>query len=160
MKEGRTRGFQVGRMGQKAGFTFVEVLAALLFLAVVVPTIVSALSLSTRASEVAERGGMAAQLAENKLNEMLLADAWQTAQATGGDCGVDFPNFRWQLTQTPWTTDSASNMTELKVEVFYKVQGRERAATMNTLVNTLTASSATGSSKGSGTTTTGGTSRP
>lgn len=133
--------------GERA-FTFVEVLAALLFLAVVVPTIVSALSLSNRASEVAERGTAAGQLSENKLNEMLVHDAWQTASATSGDCGADWPNYRWQLTQTAWSTDSASNMTELKVEVFYKLQGVERSVAVNTLVNTLAAS---------GTTTTSGT---
>lgn len=137
------------RPGGQRGFTFVEVLAALLFLAVVIPTIVSALSLSNRASEMTERGAAAGELAENKLNEMLVNDAWQTAQATSADCGPDWPGYRWQLTQTPWATDSAANMTDLKVEVFFKVQGVERGVAVDTLVNTLTASAATTTTSGS-----------
>ena len=97
------------RLGTAGGFTFVEILAALVFLAVVIPTIVSALSLSSRASELTERGGMAGQLAENKLNEMLTADAWQSAgNMASGDCGTDFPGYHWEITQTPWTGGGAS----------------------------------------------------
>ncbi len=149
-EEGSSFKTQKSKTGGTGGFTFVEVLVALLFLAVVVPTIVSALSLSNRAGELAERGGTAGQLAENKLNEMLVNDAWQSAQGASGDCGTDWPGYRWQLTQTPWATDSASNMTELKVEVFFKVQGTERSVAVNTLVNTLTSSTTTSTTGGTG----------
>ena len=147
-------GFRRAPRRQRAGgFTFVEILAALLFLALVIPAIVTALSLSGRAGEMTERGGAAAQLAENKLNEMLVGDTWQTAPAGSGDFGTDWPNYRWQLTQTPWTTDSASSMTELKMEVFFKVQGAERSVELTTLVNTLTSSSTATTATGTGRTT-------
>lgn len=149
------RGSRRRRVG---GFTFVEILAALMFLALVIPAIVTALSLSGRAGELTERGEAAAQLAENKLNEMLVGDAWQTASGGSGDFGPDWPDYRWQLTQTPWTTDSASAMTELKVEVSFKVQGVEHSATLSTLVNTLTSTTSTNSTSATGTGT-GGTTR-
>src|SRR6266481_7750029 len=52
-------------------FTLVEVLVAMTFLGILVPVIVSALSVATRASVSAERTTLAAQLAENKLSELL-----------------------------------------------------------------------------------------
>ena len=138
---------------QRAGFTFVEVLAAMLFLAIVVPAIVTALTISNRASEVTDRGTTAGQLAANKLNEMLIGSAWQGASNAGGDCGADFPGYRWQLTQEPWTGDAAAAMTQLKVEVFFQVQGTERSVALTTLVNTLatsTTTTTTGTSGGAG----------
>ena len=182
------RPFQRSRRAQTGGFTFVEILAALVFLAVIVPTIVSALSLSSKASELTERGGAAGQLAENKLNEMLTADAWQSAGNTAsGDCGADFPGYRWEMTQTPWTgggssgtlgtssgggtspstgttgstaTSTSGNtstsvnttVTEMKVTVYFKVQGEERSVALSTLVNALVSASATSSTTPGGTT--------
>ena len=174
------RDFRGGRRWKHAGgFTFVEILAALMFLAVVVPAIVTALTLSNKASEVTERSAAAGELAENKLNEMLTADAWQTGGTMAGDGGADWPGYRWELTQSPWTggsvasggTSSASTsssssigsglstgsssggstasnagnttLTELKVSVFFKVQGVERSVSLSTVVNSLTSSGAT-----------------
>ncbi len=137
---------------RRAGFTFVEVLAAMLFLAIVVPAIVTALTLSNRASEMTDRGTTAAQLAENKLNEMLIGNAWQGQASAGGDFGADFPGYRWQLTQEPWTGDSAASMTQLKIEVFFPTQGAEHSVALTTLANTLATSTntSTGTSGGSG----------
>ena len=137
---------------RRAGFTFVEVLAAMLFLAIVVPAIVAALTLSNRASEMTDRGTTAGQLAENKLNEMRIGNAWQGAANTGGDCGADFPGYRWEMTQEPWTGDTAAAMTQLKVEVFFKTQGAEHSVALTTLVGTqTTAATSTGTSTLGGT---------
>lgn len=139
------------RRDPRAGFTFVEVLAAMLFLAIVVPAILTALTLSNRASEMTDRGTTAGQLAENKLNEMLIGGAWQGASNTGGDCGADFPGYRWELTQEPWTGDTAAAMTELTVEVFFKTQGAEHSVTLTTLAtNPTTNTSGTGTAGGTG----------
>lgn len=150
----------------RSAFTLVEILASLLFLAIAVPAIVGALGLASRTSEVAERESLAGNLAENKLNEMLVDNAWQSAAQSNGDFGADFPFYRWQMSNQTWTgvsaaaTPSTSNtgtgspgtsgMTELSVEVFYPVQGSEHSVRLTTLVNT--------SSSTTGTTTTTGTS--
>ena len=157
------------------GFTFVEVLAALMFLALVVPAIVTALTLSNKASEWTERSGAAGALAENKLNEMLTADAWQAAGSmAAGDCGPDWPGYRWEMTQNTWSGGSVggssgvssppastatagasttantniagtgtTTLTELKITVFFKVQGVERSVALTTVVNSLTPSGTT-----------------
>lgn len=139
----------------KAGFTFVEVLAAMLFLSIVVPAILTALTISNRASEMTDRGTTAGLLAENKLNEMLIGNAWQGASNTGGDCGAEFPGYRWELTQEQWTGDTVAAMTQLKVEVFFKTQGTEHGVALTTLVNNPTTSIT-----GTGTGTSGGTGLP
>src|SRR5438309_1626171 len=59
----------VSALKARGGFTFVEVLAALTFLAILVPTLLGALSIANRASVMAERSAIAGQLGENKLNE-------------------------------------------------------------------------------------------
>ena len=154
---------------RRGGFTLVEILASLLFLAIAVPAIVGALGLASRTSEVAERGSLAGSLAENKLNEMLLDNAWQSVAQSNGDCGADFPYYHWQMSTQTWTglnntgtgtgatstntstgSTGISGLTELSIEVFYPVQGSEHSVRLTTLVNT--------SSTTSGTTTTTGTS--
>ena len=145
-------------------FTLVEVLASLLFLAIAVPAIVGALGIASRTSEIAERSSLAGGLAENKLNEMLVDNAWQNAAQSNGDCGADFPFYRWQMSTQPWAggtgttatgntpgATTGSNLTELSVEVFYPVQGSEHSVRLTTLVNA--SSAATGTT----TSTTGGT---
>lgn len=143
------------RRTSKGGFTLLEVLAALMFLAIVVPVIVEALSTSGRVSELSTRRAVALELAENKLNEEVIGNGYQT-DSGGGDFGTDYPNYRWQMTQDSWTGDSVNTMTQITVEVFFPVQGREQSVKLSTLVNpsattTLTPlPSGTGASNGSG----------
>ena len=116
------------------GFTLIEILAALLFLAILIPAIVSGLSLANRASVIAERSSIASELAENKLGELLIDDAWTTAVAKG-DFGKDWPGYRWELSKATWSVD---DMIELRLDVYFPVQGRERSVRFGTLVSATT----------------------
>ena len=60
-----------------AGFTLVEVLAALLFLAIVIPTAVEALHMATLSGEVAARKSVAARVADRILNEAIVMTNWK-----------------------------------------------------------------------------------
>jgi type II secretory pathway pseudopilin PulG len=120
---------------RRGGFTFIEVLAALLFLAIVIPAIVTGLTVSNRAAVIAERGSTAIQLAENKLSEIMATDDWQSSESSG-DFGEDWPGFRWELKHGTWPEDA---MTELTISVFFQVQGEERHVDLSTLASeTLT----------------------
>ncbi len=125
------------------GFTLVEVLAALMFLAILVPAIVGGLTLGNRISVLSERKAIAAELAENKLNEQLVGNSWQSSSSNTGDFGAGYPGFRWQATQQNWRGDSTNTMTELAMEVFFPVQGKEHSVRLTTLVNPNAQSSAT-----------------
>jgi type II secretory pathway pseudopilin PulG len=129
------------------GFTFVELLAAMMFLAILVPVIIEGLTVANRASVVAERSALAAELGENKLNELTLDGAWTSTPATSGNFGQDYTGYRYQLNQSTWAMD---NMTKLTVDVFYNVQGNERKVSLSTLVTTATNSQTSGSGSLSG----------
>jgi hypothetical protein len=112
-------------------FTFVEILASMLFLAILIPTVMSALALSNRAGVLAERTSTAIQLAENRLGEMLVDGTWATG-AGGGDFGGDWPGYRWELKSADWPEDT---MTELTISVYFEVQGREQNVQLTTLAS-------------------------
>jgi type II secretory pathway pseudopilin PulG len=116
---------------RRRAFTFVEMLAAMAFLGILIPVVVSALMVSNRAAPVAERSTIAMQLGENRLSEMMLGDAW-SSESSKGDFGTDFPGYRWEMKQADWESGA---MTELTLEVFFPVQGREQSIRLSTLVN-------------------------
>lgn len=111
-------------------FTLVEILAALAFLGLVIPVAVRAIMIANRAAVVSERSTLAAQLGENRLNELMLANAWTTAESRGTFEG--YPGYRWELKKQDWETGA---MSELTFEIFYQVQGSEQSVKLSTLVN-------------------------
>lgn len=119
------------RGAKRAGFTFAEVLAAMLFLAILVPAVVQGLSLANRAAVLAERNAAAVQLAERQLNELLLNDAWASS-AMRGNFGEAWPLYRWELERGTWPED---DMTQLTLRVLFNVQGAEHAVQLSTLVD-------------------------
>jgi Tfp pilus assembly protein PilV len=123
------------RRARECGFTFIEVLAALLFLAILVPAILSGLTITNRAAVLSARRSVAAELAENKLNEELIGSNWQSPSSTSGDFGQDYPFYRWQMSQTNWGGDATNLMTELTMEVFFPVQGVDHSFRLTTLVS-------------------------
>jgi type II secretory pathway pseudopilin PulG len=124
-------------MKRNEAFTFVEVFAALVFLAILVPAIVEGLGIANRTSVVAERGSIAGELAENKMNEILLSSTNGTTADTDtrGDFGTDWPGYHWQMTQGTWEQDTVNIMSQVSIQVFYPVQGQERSVTLTTLVS-------------------------
>ena len=124
--------FQLVLRPRRAGFTFVEVLAALVFLGILMPVVISALTVSNQAGMLANRSTSALQLAENQLNELVLTQTWLSG-ASRGDFGPDWPGYRWELQRRSWPLDEA--MTELTVTVFFQAQGNERQIALTTLAS-------------------------
>jgi type II secretory pathway pseudopilin PulG len=118
-----------------AGFTLVEVLAALLFLSLVIPAIVQGLTLSNRAGVIAERSALAGEFAQNKMSELLTGDAWNNAPTTSGDFGAGANGYQWKMSTNNWPADSSNPMTELAVDVSYQVQGQTFNVHLSTLVS-------------------------
>src|SRR5258708_1459026 len=81
---------------ERAAFTLVEVLAALLFMAIVIPVAVQGLQLASRAGEVAQRKSEAARVAERVLNEnLVITNSIQSSQT--GTIIEGTREFRWTL---------------------------------------------------------------
>ena len=150
-----TRSRATCRPARSAAFTFVEILAAMLFLALVVPAIVGALGVANRASEMAERSALAGELAQNKMSELVTDNAWQTPPFTNGDFAGTYPGYRWEMTTENWTGDPVNTgMTALHVDVHYTIQGNDHTIRLSTLVYVPTTSAVGTGTTGTGTTAT------
>src|SRR5471032_2036126 len=114
-----------------AGFTLVEVLAALLFLAIVIPTAIEALHMATLSGEVAVRKSAAARVADRVLNESIVMTNW----VNGGQNGTvteGAVDYRWTLTSQTWPQDA---MQLLTAEVTYSAQGKDYSVKLSTLAS-------------------------
>jgi Tfp pilus assembly protein PilV len=118
-----------------AGFTLAEVLAALVFMAIVIPVAIEALHIASLAGSVAARKAQAARVAQRILNENLVTTNWnQTVQS--GTLAEGQRQFRWTLHSDRWTQDpNQSVMLQLTVEVFFAAQNRDYSVRMSTLVD-------------------------
>ncbi|HEX7619234.1 MAG TPA: hypothetical protein VF480_11020 [Verrucomicrobiae bacterium] len=126
-----------------SAFTLAEVLAAMLFLAIVIPVAVEALHVSSLAGEVAARKGAAARIADRVLNESLVTTNW-TGNAQNGRVSEGAIDYRWTVSVQNWPQQgqgSASRMNRLismdmlTAQVFFQAQGRDYSVTLSTLAN-------------------------
>ncbi len=111
-------------------FTLAEVLAALVFMAIVIPVAMHGLQIASRAGAVAERKREAARVAERVLNESIVTTNWNQAVQSGAVREAD-REYRWTLRTETWTEPT---MQLLSVEVTFPVQGQDYTVPMSTLV--------------------------
>ncbi|HEX5222592.1 MAG TPA: hypothetical protein VFZ59_23760 [Verrucomicrobiae bacterium] len=111
------------------GFTLAECLAALLFMAIVIPVAMQGLSIASRAGAVAERKREAARVAERLLNETLVTTNWSQSTQSGVVREMD-REYQWKLRSDRWTE---STMQLLTVEVTFPVQGKDYVVQLSTL---------------------------
>ena len=123
-----------------SAFTLAEVLAALMFLAIVIPTAVEALHVASLAGEVAARKSEAARIADRELNENLVTTNW-SGGVQNGNITEGVLNFQWKLTSQTWPQDS---MELLTAEVTYSAQGKNYSVELSTLANLQTATPPSG----------------
>ena len=128
-----------------SGFTLAEVLAAMLFLAIVIPVAVEALHVSSLAGEVAARKGAAARIADRVLNESLVTTNW-TGSAQNGTVSEGAIDYRWTLSAQNWpqaqnsvspmnSMNSRISMEMLTAQVTFQAQGKDYSVKLNTLAN-------------------------
>ncbi len=114
----------------RAGFTFAEVLAAMLFLAVLLPVLARAVTLANRLSSAAVRKEAAVRIAENVLEEAVVTGEWSLSNASGEwtENGI---LYTWERKSSGW---SESGMNEVTVQVDFPLQGQEQSVSLSTLV--------------------------
>ena len=119
------------RRPYQTGFTLAEVLAAMLFLAIVIPAAVEALHVASLAGEVAARKGAAARVADRVLNENIVTTnlSGGTQSGTVSEGALDF---RWTLTRANWPADA---MQLLTAEVKFTAQGKDYSVKFSTLAD-------------------------
>lgn len=115
-----------------AGFTLAEVLAALLFMAIVIPVAMQGLHIASKAGTVAHRKAIGARLAENKLNELIVTGQWQSS-AQKGTVPDGLQTYSWQMETAPWVEDATMRLVTVHVTV--PVQGQDYDVAVSTLVD-------------------------
>jgi len=119
----------------EAGFTLAEVLAALLFMAIVIPVALEGMHVASRIGTVSERKGEAARVAQRMLAENLLTTNWNQA-VQGGTVTEGQRQFDWTIRSDPWYRDPNQNvMRQLTVEVRFTAQNQQYSVRMSTLVD-------------------------
>ena len=116
---------------RRQGFTLAEVLAAMLFLAIVIPAAVEAMHLASLAGEVAARKGAAVRVADRILNESLVTTNWGNGKQSG-TTGEGAMEFRWTLTSQTWPQDAMQLVT---AEVKFSAQGKDYSVKLDTLAS-------------------------
>ena len=120
-----------------AAFTLAEVMAAMLFLAVVIPVAVEVLHVASFAGEVAARKSEAARVADRILNESIVTTNWgnglQSGTVTEGTL-----DFQWKLTSQNWPQDPLAQMEWLTAEVTFSAQGKNYSVKLSTLASSTT----------------------
>src|SRR5215471_21752331 len=104
MKSGAPMNSPVSARNSNSGFTLAEVLAALLFMAIVVPVAIEGLHIAGLAGAVAERKGEAARVAQRLLEESLVTTNWNQSIQSGTVIEGQ-RKFDWTLHSDPWTQD-------------------------------------------------------
>ena len=122
------------RFAFQRGFTLAETMAALAFMAIVIPAAVGALHVASGAGEIAVRKGEAAHVAERILNQSLVMTNWSTGAQSGvADEGAD--EFHWTLKSQNWPQDT---MELLTADVTFSTQGRNYSVELSTLASLQT----------------------
>src|SRR5687768_17876953 len=83
------------------GFTLVEVLAALLFMAILLPVTVEAVRIASRAGQVGERKAAATRVAERVLNELLVTGGL-TQNSGSGRIEERDRGYEWTMRSESW----------------------------------------------------------
>lgn len=140
------------RRWPRGGFTLAEVLAALAFMAIVIPVAIRGLQIASRAGVIAQRKAVAVRVGERVINEIVVAQQWSQGTRSGNVTAGPY-QFQWTLHNQPWTQASATqsttsitgvnqaivnsaNIHELSVDVAFTVQGQSYTVHLSTLVDT------------------------
>ncbi len=115
----------------QSGFTLAEVLAALLFMAIVIPVAVQGVQVASRAGQVGARKADALRIADRVLNELIVTQK-SLSSSQGGVIQEGPKQFQWTMQSAPWTEDE---MNVVSVRVQYTVQGHIYDVEISTLVD-------------------------
>ncbi len=122
------------RRADRGGFTLAEVLAAMVFMAIVIPVAVQALRVANLAGEVGLRKAAAARVAERVLNEWLVTGS-AAGSSESGSVREGVLEFRWTIQTEQWPGGTMQLATAL---VTYTAQGQEYEVRLSTLYDNST----------------------
>jgi type II secretory pathway pseudopilin PulG len=117
-------------------------MAVVALMGIALPVVMAGIATSTAAAGVVKQRAAATELAENKLNEIILGQEWQTG-ALAGEAERDGLAYHWTAgVANNW--NNLSNVAQLTIVVAWTGQGRPRSVALSTLVYQSPSSSQTG----------------
>ena len=122
------------------GFTLVEVLAALLLMAIVIPVAMEGMSVASRVGILGQRKAAAMRVAERVLNELMVEQQMQQNSSSGMALDGD-TSYPWTMRVENWPEDAMQQMT---VAVTFTVQGNNYEVNVTTLLPTAAPTDETG----------------
>jgi len=126
----KTSNFKLQTSHSATAFTFLELLATLVLISVLLPVVMQTISLCTQLAGQSRRQIEAVCLAKTKLTELVAGQDWQNGNGRG-DFGTDWPGYEWTTTIANWTDPSVR---QLDLTVTWQATGRQRQLTLSTLV--------------------------
>lgn len=114
----------------RAAFTLMEVLAALLFMAIVIPVAIEGIRIASLAGEVGQRKKIAARIGQSALDEMRSNTQSQNA-ISSGQVQEGSTTFQYTVRTETWPEDAMRLAT---VDVAFTVQGRKYDVLLSTLL--------------------------
>ena len=116
----------------RRAFTLAEVLAAMLFMAIVIPVALQALRVASRAGESGQRKLVAARIANSVLNELKVTGQLQNSGQSGTvrENGIEY---KWSARSQTWTEDQTTPMNLITLTVTFPVQGKSYDVKLSTL---------------------------
>jgi type II secretory pathway pseudopilin PulG len=128
-------GRRVGRgpVRPRRGFTFVELLATLVFITILMPTAMRGISLCTTIAGESRRQIEAVSLAKTKLTELIITGDWLNG-ARSGDFGTEWPLYKWTADVSNWTDGSNVSLRQVDVTVTWPSGTTTKKLVLSTLV--------------------------
>lgn len=124
-------GRSTGRAAQASAFTLIEVLAALMLMAIVIPVAMQGMGIASRAGVMGQRKAAAMRVADRLLNEYVIAG--QASQmGTSGTVAEGAGTYDWSLETQTWPEDA---MLQLTMRVTFTVQGESFSVAASTLLD-------------------------
>lgn len=113
-----------------AGFTFAEILVAMLFLGVVLPTAMNGLRYAGDSGTLAHRKTVATRLGSSFLTELAAGDEWNSGTQSG-QFQAPWQDYSWDLQTEMW---QVTGLVLLHLNVHFTVRNTEHVVTLSTLV--------------------------
>ncbi len=117
----------------RCAFTLAEVLAAMMFMAIVIPVAVQGLRIASLAGEVGQRKTAAARIGNKVLNELKVTGQLQNTSQSGvvEEGGI---HYKWSVRNEIWTEDVTTPMTQVTLTVTFTAQGKDYDVHLSTLL--------------------------
>lgn len=112
-------------------FTFIEVLAAVVVVALIVPVAVQGINLARRLNADDERIELCSRLADEKLSELLVTGDWQENENEG--TFEDEPLYAWSMETDSFSDDDDPSLTVVTVTVTLTDAIRPTSVSLTTL---------------------------